>query len=48
MTDYSVLGRQYAPDGYDGHFVIFRNPTAQSDLAEFLGTAVTTGVPEIR
>jgi hypothetical protein len=48
MTDYSVLGRQYAPDGYDGHFVIFRNPTAQSDLGEFLGTAVTTGVPEIR
>lgn len=48
MTDYSVLGRQYAPDGYDGHFVLFNNPTAQGDLSEFLGTAVTTGVPEIR
>ena len=45
---YSILGRQYEADGYDGHFVLFRNATAQGDVAEFLGTAVTLGVPEIR
>ena len=47
-VSYSVLGRQYTPVGYDGHFVVFRNETAQGDVAEFLGTAVTLGVPEVR
>lgn len=45
---YSVLGRQYEPAGYDGHFVLFREAAAQGDLAEFLGTGVVSGVPEIR
>ena len=45
---YSVLGRQYEPGDYDGHFVMFRNSDAQGDVAEFLGTGVTLGVPEVR
>lgn len=48
MTPYTVAGRQYTPDGYDGHFVAFRNSTAVQDIINFLGTAYTTGVPEIR
>ena len=45
---YTALGRQYAPDGYDGHFVIFRNAKAQQDLAEFLGSAVLEDFPQLR
>lgn len=48
MVNYSVLGRQYVPGDYDGHFVVFRNQTAMDDVAEFLGTGVVLGVPEIR
>lgn len=49
MEVYSVLGRQYEPDGtYDGHFVTFRNATATQDLSEFLGTGVVLGLPEVR
>lgn len=48
MMSYSVLGRQYAPADYDGHFVVFRHPDARADVAEFLGTAVLSGMPEIR
>jgi len=45
---YTVVGRQYVPSGYDGHFVIFRDANAQGDLKEFLGTGVLSGIPEIR
>lgn len=48
MVSYSVLGRQYSPTDYDGHFVVFQNAQTQADVASFLGTAVTLGVPEVR
>lgn len=49
MSIYSILGRQYETDGtYDGHFVTFRHPTTIGDVQEFLGTAVTLGIPEVR
>ncbi|MCB9507092.1 MAG: hypothetical protein H6698_03270 [Myxococcales bacterium] len=35
------------PDGYDGHFVIFRNAELTRESMEFLGTAVRDGVPSI-
>lgn len=44
----TVVGKQYLPDGYDGHFVLFRDASARGDLQEFLGTGVVSGVPEIR
>ena len=36
-----------APDGYDGHFVIFRDEALSSQSAEFLGTATRDGIPTI-
>jgi hypothetical protein len=30
------LTRQYAPAGYDGHFVVFKDATGQTDAAGFL------------
>jgi hypothetical protein len=47
-AQYTVLGRQYEPDGdYDAHFVATRNAAAQDDIREFLGTAIVRGLPEI-
>ena len=48
MVQYTVAGRQYMPDGYDGHFVAFRDAQAQTDIANFFGTAYVNGTPEIR
>ncbi len=45
--DYTAFGRQYTPDGYDGHFVAFRNDQAKADIAQFFGTAVADGVPTV-
>jgi hypothetical protein len=38
---------QYAPDGYDGHFVATSNPTAIADWTAFLHTYVFTGTPSV-
>lgn len=35
------------PDGYDGHFVIFRNAALTRQSMEFLGTAAQSGVPTV-
>ncbi len=48
QAPFTVVGRQYQPDGYDGHFVLFRDAGARQDAAEFLGSGVVTGVPEVR
>jgi hypothetical protein len=48
QVPFTVVGRQYQPDGYDGHFVLFRDAGARQDAAEFLGSGVVTGVPEVR
>jgi hypothetical protein len=39
--------RQYAPDGYDGHFVAFQNATASGDVIRFLAQAAQGKTPQI-
>jgi len=38
---------QYAPEGYDGHFVTMENPDAISQWTRFLSSAVIDGVPTV-
>ena len=42
-----VLGQYSPPEGTDGHFVIFNNETARSQMLGFLETLVTDGVPTV-
>jgi hypothetical protein len=37
----------YAPDGYDGHFVATRNPTAITDWTAFIESYLATGTPSV-
>lgn len=39
--------RQYAPDGYDGNFVAFRNETAKRDVSKFISSVLSGGVPVV-
>lgn len=39
--------RQYVPSGYDGHFVVFNEPTAIKDATRFLARVVRGEVPQI-
>ncbi|MGV3620294.1 MAG: hypothetical protein ACO1OB_05740 [Archangium sp.] len=39
--------RQYAPDGYDGHFVAFRNETAKRDVSRFITSVLNGNVPVV-
>ena len=46
--DITAVMVQYEPEeGEDGHFVAFGNADARRQIAEFLGTAVTEGVPTV-
>ena len=51
MVDASAVTlafRQYGPPrGSDGHFVVFEVPTANSDVARFLGMAASGRVPQV-
>jgi hypothetical protein len=38
---------QYQPDGYDGHFVATRHPTAIADWVQFITSFVQNGTPTI-
>ena len=38
---------QYVPDGYDGHFVATRNPTAIADWTAFFTSLIATGTPTV-
>jgi hypothetical protein len=38
---------QARPDGYDGHFVLFRDATLQRRYQQFVGTFVKDGVPTL-
>ena len=38
---------QYPHDGYDGHFVATRNPTAIADWLAFLTSLVSSGTPTV-
>ncbi|MGO8999581.1 MAG: hypothetical protein ACLQVI_40160 [Polyangiaceae bacterium] len=39
--------REYQPSGYDGHFVAFDNPDAETDVATFLADVVNGTVPSV-
>lgn len=39
--------REYAPSGYDGHFVATRNPVAKGDVARFLGLLALGKTPVV-
>lgn len=38
----TAVVRQYAPNGYDGHFVVFRNDDAKGDADRFLADVLTS------
>ena len=39
--------REYQPSGYDGHFVVFKDPDAKADLAAFLADVAQGQVPKV-
>lgn len=39
--------RQYAPDGYDGHFVALRNQTAKDDVGHFIARVLRGETPTV-
>ncbi len=39
--------RQYAPNGYDGHFVVFKNADATKDMTRFLAQVAQGKVPQV-
>ncbi len=43
----SAYVREYGPNGYDGHFVAFREAVAQKDVAHFLVDALAGKVPKV-
>lgn len=43
----TMIVRQYAPGGYDGHFVVFRDDVAKVDANHFLNDVVAGSVPQI-
>ena len=44
---FSAIVREYAPNGYDGHFVSTKDPTAQADVAHFLADALAGKTPMV-
>ncbi len=43
----TAFAREYGPNGYDGHFVAFRESVAQADVAHFLADALSSKVPVV-
>lgn len=41
------LTREYAPSGYDGHFVVFRDPDGKKDAAKFLADLAAGITPSV-
>jgi hypothetical protein len=41
----TAVTRQYAPSGYDGHFVVFREPDAKTNADRFLADVLAGVVP---
>ena len=39
--------RQYVPEGYDGHFVVFRNQSATTDATRFVARVLRGEVPTV-
>jgi hypothetical protein len=46
-TTVTAAFRQYAPNGYDGHFVSFQNPTGKADVDRFLADLMSGVVPKV-
>ncbi|MEO1268589.1 MAG: hypothetical protein AAFX99_10855, partial [Myxococcota bacterium] len=46
-TATTVVGRQYAPEFYSGHDVVFRNVEAREDMIRFLSTYLRYGLPTV-
>jgi hypothetical protein len=42
---YTAVVREYGPSGYDGHFVAFKEPTCEADVAHFIADALGGKVP---
>jgi hypothetical protein len=38
---------QYMPNGYDGHFVAFRDAAARADWTAFLVSLIASGTPSV-
>jgi hypothetical protein len=49
LVDGTITGvfLQYAASGYDGHYVLFRNPQGNLDFRQFLGTCIRDGLPSV-
>ena len=45
--EHTVLGRQYAPEFYNGHDVVFEHPSAREDIARFISTSLRYSVPSV-
>ena len=43
----TVAVRQYAPNGFDGHFVAFQDPTGQADVDRFLADVAAGVTPAV-
>ena len=41
----TAVVRQYAPNGYDGHFVVFKDADGKVNADRFLADAVGGGIP---
>ncbi|HEY2510503.1 MAG TPA: hypothetical protein VGI39_06595, partial [Polyangiaceae bacterium] len=46
-TAITAFLREYQPSGYDGHFVVFKDPAAKADLAAFLADLAQGQVPKV-
>jgi hypothetical protein len=46
-ASYTGIVREYAPTGYDGHFVAYKDPTGSSDVDKFLADVVAGKVPKV-
>lgn len=44
-TTFTTVVRQYTPNGYDGHFVVFRDADAKANADRFIADAVNGVVP---
>jgi pimeloyl-ACP methyl ester carboxylesterase len=47
MTRITAVQAQYAPSGYDGHFVSTQNPNARAAIVRMLGTYARDGKPVV-
>ena len=44
---YTVAGRQFEPDGYDGHGVLYESSEARDSILKFVAEGVLNGIPAL-